>query len=89
MVREKARAVGAETWLDDLPDLIASIEADWRISVGRAYRDSTEAFVAEALRDDGTPAECRCDAARAGAAAEIENACAAAQETNLRGEKFT
>ena len=33
-----------------------SVEADWGITVGRAYRDSTEAFVAEATCDDGTPA---------------------------------
>lgn len=72
MVREKARAVGAETWLDDLPDLIASIEADWRISVGRAYRDSTEAFVAEALRDDGTPAVLKLIVPRDGLAAANE-----------------
>lgn len=56
VVREKARAAGADAWLDGLPQLIASIEADWRIAVGRAYRDSTEAFVAEASCEDGTPA---------------------------------
>ena len=48
VVREKALAVGAGAWLDELPSLVRSIEADWGITVGRAYRDSTEAFVAEA-----------------------------------------
>ena len=56
VVREKALAVGASAWIDELPLLIASIEADWGIRVGRAYRDSTEALVAEALCDDGTEA---------------------------------
>ncbi|HXL88764.1 MAG TPA: aminoglycoside phosphotransferase family protein, partial [Streptosporangiaceae bacterium] len=55
-VRSKALAVGAEQWLDDLPDLIADLERDWSISVGRPYGDPTEAFVAEATLADGTPA---------------------------------
>jgi streptomycin 6-kinase len=55
VVREKALAVGASAWLDDLPLLIRAIEGDWGITVGRAYH-STEAFVAEAKRDDGTEA---------------------------------
>jgi streptomycin 6-kinase len=56
VVREKALAVGANAWIDELPSLVRSVEADWGITVGRAYRDSTEAFVAEATCDDGTPA---------------------------------
>jgi streptomycin 6-kinase len=56
VVREKALAVGAAAWLDDLPRLVRSIETDWRITVGRPYRGSTEAFVARATCDDGTPA---------------------------------
>ena len=56
VVREKALAVGAGAWLDDLPLLIRTIEVDWEITVGRAYRDSTEAFVAEALCEDGAEA---------------------------------
>jgi streptomycin 6-kinase len=55
VVREKALAVGAVAWVDGLPDLISAIEDDWDISVGRPYRDSTEAFVAEAACGDGTP----------------------------------
>ena len=49
MVRNKALAAGAERWLDDLPGLIASLERDWRITVGRPFPDATEAFVAEAV----------------------------------------
>jgi streptomycin 6-kinase len=56
VVREKALAVGASAWIDELPQLIGAIEADWGITVGRAYGDSTEALVAEALCDDGTEA---------------------------------
>jgi streptomycin 6-kinase len=56
VVREKALAVGAEAWIDDLPALIRSVEADWGIAVGRVYRDATEALVAEAVCDDGTEA---------------------------------
>ena len=56
VVREKALAVGAAAWVDGLPELIRAIEEDWDISVGQPYRDSTEAFVAEATCTDGTQA---------------------------------
>src|SRR3954449_11758332 len=56
VVRKKARAVGADAWVDELPALVRDIEAEWQIVVGRAYRDSTEAYVAEATLADGTPA---------------------------------
>lgn len=56
VVRRKALAVGAQRWLEDLPGLIAAVERDWAIRVGRAYGDPTEAFVAEATLDDGTAA---------------------------------
>jgi streptomycin 6-kinase len=56
VVREKALALGADAWLDALPSRVRSLETDWRIEVGRAYPEATEAFVAESLCDDGTPA---------------------------------
>ena len=56
VVRNKALAAGQRQWLDELPALVAGIEAEWSIVVGRAYRDATEAFVAEAACEDGTPA---------------------------------
>ena len=56
VVREKALAVGAQAWIDELPGLVEAIEADWGIAVGRTYADSTEAVVAEATCADGTPA---------------------------------
>ncbi|HEX5268216.1 MAG TPA: aminoglycoside phosphotransferase family protein [Acidimicrobiales bacterium] len=56
VVANKARAAGAEDWLERLPGLVSSLEADWSIAVGRPYEGGTEAFVAEATRADGTPA---------------------------------
>jgi streptomycin 6-kinase len=47
---------GAHAWLDQLPALVASLESRWRITVGRAYPDATEAFVAEATTDGGEQA---------------------------------
>jgi streptomycin 6-kinase len=47
VVRNKALAAGATTWLDELPGLIADLERDWDITVGRPFPDATEAFVAE------------------------------------------
>ena len=55
-MRNKAIAVGALGWLEDLPELVADLEQRWSIRVGRTYEDSTEAFVAEAMLEDGTPA---------------------------------
>ena len=56
VVASKARAAGAEDWLEGLPGLVSSLEADWSITVGRPYDGGTEAFVADATRGDGTPA---------------------------------
>jgi streptomycin 6-kinase len=72
VVREKAAAVGATGWIDELPLLIRAIEADWGISVGRSFRDSTEALVAEARCDDGTPAVLKLIVPRDGDAAAHE-----------------
>jgi streptomycin 6-kinase len=56
VVRNKARAVGADDWLEDLPALVAGLAAEWSIEVGHPYQGGTEAFVAEATRADGTQA---------------------------------
>jgi len=56
VVRNKAIAVGAAHWIDELPEIVASLEHDWGIDVGAQFREGTEAFVAEALMTDGTPA---------------------------------
>ncbi len=72
VVREKALAVGARPWLDELPSLVASVEQEWGITVGGVYSDSTEAFVAKASCDDGTPAVLKLIVPRSGDAAENE-----------------
>ena len=51
-----ARAAGADAWLAGLPDLVGRLERDWELTVGPAYEDATEAFVAPATLADGTPA---------------------------------
>jgi streptomycin 6-kinase len=56
VVREKALAVGAVAWLETLPELVREVEAEWEIAVGKAFPDSTEAFVAEATCADGARA---------------------------------
>ena len=56
VVTSAAAACGAGGWLRDLPGLIAELEAEWSVSVGRPFPHSSEAFVAEASLADGTPA---------------------------------
>ena len=72
VVRQKAFALGADVWLDDLALLVARLEQEWGIAVGAAYSDSTEAFVAEAICEDGTPAVLKLLVPRSGDAAENE-----------------
>jgi streptomycin 6-kinase len=55
-VRSTARAEGADDWLAGLPALVGRLERDWEITVGPAYEDATEAYVAAATLADGTPA---------------------------------
>jgi streptomycin 6-kinase len=56
VVVAKARTFGAETWLAGLPEVVAGIERDWDLTVGRAFTEATEAFVAAATLADGTAA---------------------------------
>jgi streptomycin 6-kinase len=56
VVRNEALALGATAWLDELPALVRTLEAEWGITVGGAYPDATEAFVARATLGDGVPA---------------------------------
>ena len=72
VVRNKALAVDAAPWLRDLPDLIAALEREWSITVGRPYEDSTEAFVAEAVLGDGELAVLKLIVPRAGGVARNE-----------------
>ena len=72
VVRAKALAVGAGRWLGDLPRLIAGLERDWSITVGRSFADATEAFVARARLRDGTRAVLKILVPRPGEAARHE-----------------
>ena len=54
VVRNKALAAGAADWIEDLPELVAGLERDWQITVGRPYDDATEAFVARATLAGGS-----------------------------------
>lgn len=65
-VRAKAVTSGAAAWLEELPGLVAGIERDWGISVGRVFGDASEAYVAEAVCADGTPAVLKLIVPRAG-----------------------
>lgn len=56
MVREKALAAGAGRWLEELPRLLADLERDWSMAIGEPYLGGTEAYVARAIREDGSPA---------------------------------
>jgi streptomycin 6-kinase len=56
VVRAKALAAGAGRWLEGLPELIAELESEWSIRVGRVLEGGTEALVAETTVADGTPA---------------------------------
>jgi streptomycin 6-kinase len=71
-VRAKAVAAGAAGWLAELPGIVAGLERDWAITVGRSYGDATEALVAEATLADGTPAVLKVLVPRAGDAARRE-----------------
>jgi streptomycin 6-kinase len=68
VVRRKALSLDAAAWIDHLPGLVASLEREWSVSVGRPYTDATEAFVAEATLEDGTPAVVKLLIPRSGAA---------------------
>ena len=64
--------MGAGQWIRDLPELVADIERDWSLTVGRGYDGATEAFVAEATLGDGTPAVLKLHIPRAGEQARNE-----------------
>lgn len=72
VVRNKAVHAGATRWLEELPALVAALEDEWSIVVGRTFGDASEAFVAEAVLDDGTPAVLKLIVPRAGDAARNE-----------------
>ena len=56
VVQNEARALGANDWLESLPDLVKTIESQWSLKVGSPFSGATEAFVAEATMADGQQA---------------------------------
>lgn len=72
VVGNKARAVGAEQWLTDLPSLVRALEDEWSITVGAPFRDPTEAYVAAVVQADGTPAVLKLIVPRSADAADHE-----------------
>jgi streptomycin 6-kinase len=64
-----AQLADAQQWLTDLPMLIADLEQEWGIRVGRAFGDATQAYVAEATTAAGEPAVLKLAVARDGDAA--------------------
>jgi streptomycin 6-kinase len=73
VVRNKPASAGASAWLDELSDLVESIERRWGLAIGRTFDDATEAFVAAAtILEHGTPVVLKIVVPRAGNAAESE-----------------
>ncbi|HSL74212.1 MAG TPA: aminoglycoside phosphotransferase family protein [Ilumatobacteraceae bacterium] len=72
VVRNKAVAAGAAWWIDALADIVAGLEQEWSITIGRPFDEGTEAFVAEAEMADGTPAVLKVLVPRAADVAERE-----------------
>ncbi len=54
-VRQRAESSGAAAmqWMDGLGDTLAALERDWSIRVGRAIEGGSEAYVAQAVMEDG------------------------------------
>ncbi|MEV4516976.1 aminoglycoside phosphotransferase family protein [Dactylosporangium sp. NPDC049525] len=71
-VRAKAEAAGAHDWLRRLPDIVAGIEEEWAVTVGRVYGDATEALVADVTTADGSSAVLKLIVPRPGDAAANE-----------------
>lgn len=44
-----------DNWLAGLPELVASLEADWSVTVSAALAGGSTSYVAEAIGNDGTP----------------------------------
>ncbi len=56
VVRNKALAVGAEDWLNELPSLVDELAGRWRLRLGRVFDGATEALVLEVTLANGVPA---------------------------------
>jgi hypothetical protein len=56
-----SRGKAGASWLANLPFLVQSLEDRWAIRVGRPFGNATEAYVAEALTQDGEGAALNSD----------------------------
>ena len=72
VVRNKALAAGASTWLDNLPGLVDELEQEWALVVGPPFEGATEAYVPPASLSDGSSAVVKLLIPRAGDAARNE-----------------
>ena len=72
VVRHKALAVGAAWWIEAIPALVARLEQEWSMTVGRPFDGGTEAFVAAVTLADGTDAVLKLLVPRDGDAARNE-----------------
>jgi streptomycin 6-kinase len=53
MLRAQSSGPAAMRWVRELPGIVAELERDWRIRVGRAIDGGSEAFVAQAVTERG------------------------------------
>ena len=56
IVLRRLAAEGNEAWAAGLPALVAGLQRDWEIEVGKVFSGGSEALVTEATLADGTPA---------------------------------
>jgi streptomycin 6-kinase len=56
MLRAQSSGPAAMRWVQELPGTVAALERDWRIRVGRAIDGGSEAFVAQAITENGETA---------------------------------
>lgn len=56
VVANRARSVGADRWMHELPDLVDELARRWTFTLGEPFDEGTEAYVAAVTRVDGTPA---------------------------------
>jgi streptomycin 6-kinase len=55
MTSVRALGPAGSRWLKDLPDILASLAADWSIGYGRPFDGGNAAYVIEAVTADGRP----------------------------------
>jgi streptomycin 6-kinase len=56
VVRNKAAVAGADAWVDELPDLVASLADEWGFAAVRPMDGGTESFVLEVRQSGGAMA---------------------------------